>query len=111
MAWHYPLTFDPQRAFLPMCSVSLVPKSMGGWSGVGSGDPLILYPNKVFSPLCPCHDYYLKVFTSDKDWLLTLFLLLLPVQRANMRLTVNILIGAHITLVSGNENRRLGVNV
>ena len=27
-------------------------------------------------------------------------MLLLPVQRANMRLTVNILIGAHLTLVS-----------
>ena len=25
-AWHYPLTFDPQGAFLHMCWVSLVPK-------------------------------------------------------------------------------------
>ena len=29
MTWHYPLTFDPQGAFLCMCSVSLVPKEGG----------------------------------------------------------------------------------
>ena len=41
MSWHYPLTFDPQGAFVRICSVSLVPKE------VGSGDPLILYSNRV----------------------------------------------------------------
>ena len=41
MALSYLLTFDPQRAFLHMCSVSLVPKE---WE---SGDPLILYSNRI----------------------------------------------------------------
>ena len=40
MAWCYPLTFDPQGAFLCLCSVSFVPK-------VGNGDPLIFYSNRV----------------------------------------------------------------
>ena len=47
MAWHYPLTFDPQGTFLHMCSVSLVPKGR-------SGHPLILYSKQDFAPLCPC---------------------------------------------------------
>ena len=29
MTWRYPLTFDPQGAFLRMCNVSLVPKEGG----------------------------------------------------------------------------------
>lgn len=29
----------------------------------------------VFASLCPCHDYSLEMFTRDKDWLLTLYLL------------------------------------
>ena len=29
MAWHYLLSFEPQEAFLCMCSVSLVPKEWG----------------------------------------------------------------------------------
>ena len=41
MTWHYPVTFDPQGAFMSICSVSLVPKE------VGSQDPLILYSNRV----------------------------------------------------------------
>ena len=65
-----------------------------------------------FTPLCPCldyyldycHDYYLKVFTRNKHWLFTLFPLFLPFQRSNRRLTVNALIGAHLSLVSGNAN-------
>ena len=44
MAWSYTLTFDPQGASLPMCSVSLVPKR---GVGVGSRDPLILDLNRI----------------------------------------------------------------
>ena len=57
-----------------------------------------------FAPLCPCHDYYIKVFTRDKHWLFTWFLLLLPFQRANRRLIVNALTRAHLSLVSRNAN-------
>ena len=92
MAWPYPLTFDPQGAFLCMCSVSLVPKR-------GSRDL-----KQDFAPLCPCYDYYLKGFTRNKDWLFTLFILLLPLRRGNRRLIVNVLTGAHLSLVSGNAN-------
>ena len=70
------------------------------------GEQRSLHPllKQGFTSLCPCHDYYLKVFTRDKHWLFTLFLLLLPFQRANRRLIVNALIGAHLSLVSKNAN-------
>ena len=68
---------------MPMCSVSLVPKEWGG----RSLNPLL---KQGFAPFCLCHDYYLTVFTRDKHWLFTLFLLLLPFQRANRRLIVNV---------------------
>ena len=101
-AWHYPRTFAPQGGFLCTCSVFLVPKE---WRKK-TPSPL---RKQCFAPLC--HDYYLKVFTRDKHWLFTLFLLPLPFQRANRRLTVNPSTGAHLSLVSGNANRRLVVNV
>ena len=44
------------------------PKRVGG----GGRDPLILYSYRLLPPLCPCHDYYLKVFIRDKHWLFTL---------------------------------------
>ena len=70
------------------------------------------FPKQGFAPLCPCHDCcldychdcYLKVFTRDKHWLFTLFVLLLPFRRANRRLIVNALTGAHLSLVSENAN-------
>ena len=73
------------------------------------GEQRSLHPllKQGFTSLCPCHDYYLKVFTRDKHWLFTLFLLLLPFQRANRRLIVNSSTGAHLSLVSGNANRKL----
>ena len=106
------LDFCPQGVFLCICSVSLFPKR-------GRVDSPQLFTQQGFVPLCPCHDYYLdschnyylKVFTRDKDWLFTLFLLLLPFQRANRRLIVNSSTGAHLSLVSGNANRRPVVNV
>ena len=64
-------------------------------------------PKQDFSPLCSCCRCYLKVFTRDKTWLLTLFILLLLFQMANRRLIVNALPGAHLSPVSGNANRRL----
>ena len=105
MAWSYPLTFDPQGAFLCMCSVSLNPKR----GRRRSLNPLL---NQGFASLCPCHDcyldychdYHLKVFTRNKHWLFTLFLLFLSFQRSNRRLIVNALTGAHLSLVSEHAN-------
>ena len=104
MAWCYPLTFDPQGAFL--CMQSLPCPKRGG---VESLKPFL---KQSFAPLCPCHDYYLdychdyylKVFTRDKHWLFTLFLLSLPFQMVNRRLIVNALTGAHLSLISRNAN-------
>ena len=65
MPWRYSLTFNPQEDFLHICSVSLVPKGVGG-----SEDLLILYSNRAL-PLSVlainyyldyCRDYYFKVF-------------------------------------------------
>ena len=47
---------------------------------------------------------YLKVFIRDKHWLFTLFLLILPFWRENRRLTVNVLTGAYLSLISENAN-------
>ena len=95
----------PLGAFLLMCSVSCPQKG-------GNGAPFNPLLEQGFAPLCPCrdhyldycHDCYLKVFTRDKHWLLTLFLLLFPFQRANRRLLVNALTGAHLSLVSRNAS-------
>ena len=83
------LTFDLQGA--------LSPKG-------GKGRFLNPLLRQGFAPHCPCHDYYLRMFTRQKGRLFTRFLLLLPFQRANRRLIVNALTGAHLTLVSGNSN-------
>ena len=93
--------FCLQGAFLHRCRVSLVPKE-GEWR---SHNPLF---KQGFAPLCPCpdyyldycHDYYFKVFTADKHWLFTLFLLLLPFCRANGRLIVN---SSSISFISTQE--------
>ena len=60
---------------------------------------------RPFIPPSSC--LYIKVFTRDKHWLFTLFLLLLLFQRANRKLTVNASAGAHLLLVSRNASRRL----
>ena len=70
--------FWPRRSPFAHLEYLPCPKNRGG------RNPLILYSNKVFPPLClcldyyldDCHDYFLKVFTRDKDFLLTLCLLL-----------------------------------
>ena len=74
-----------------------------------SGEQKFLHPllKQDFVPHCPCHDYYLKVFTRGKGWLFPLFLLLLPFWRADRRLIVNALTGAHLSLISGNASGRL----
>ena len=41
MAWNYPLTFDPQGAFLHMSSVSPLSQKRE------KGDPLIVYIDRV----------------------------------------------------------------
>ena len=87
MVWHFHLTFNPQGAFLRMCSVSLVPKGGGR-----RGDLLIFYSSRISSLFILAMT--IKVFIRDKHWLFTLFLLLLPFQRANRKLTVNASTGA-----------------
>ena len=81
MGW-CPLLFDPQGAFLRMCSVSLAPKDenyVTSWS----------FPQGL-APLYHYHGYYLKVPTGDKVLLFTLFLLLFSSPRADRRLVVNV---------------------
>jgi len=51
--------------------------------------------------------YSLEVLTRDKDWLFTLFLLLLLFLRANGELIVHSSTGAHLSLIAGNAKRRL----
>ena len=120
MAGNYPLTFDTQRAFLPRGRVSLVPQR-GDWRSLNpflnQGFPYFCSCRGYYLDYCRdyyldyCRDYYLKVFTGGKDWLFTLFLLLLPFWRANRRLIVNALTGAHLSLISGNANMRLVLSI
>ena len=74
-----------------MCSVSLV---------LYLEETLLLF---VFASL----SYSLEVLTRDKDWLFTLFLLLLLFLRANGGLIFHSSTGAHLSLISGNAKRRL----
>ena len=77
----------------------------------GEGDPLIL----CSTGFCPslslpwllncldyCHDSSLEVFTRDKHWVFTLFLLLLPSWMTNRKLIVNALTGVHLSPISEN---------
>ena len=73
MGW-YPLLFDPQGAFLHLWNVSLAPRMGNIWCP----DPLL---KQGLAPLCCCHDC--QGDTGDKAWLFTLFVMLLPFQRAN----------------------------
>ena len=79
----------------------LSPALTGGFFTISHQGSLIVSSllKQGFATLCPCHDYYCKVLTRDKHWLFTLFLLLLPFRRANRRLIVNALTGAHLALV------------
>ena len=102
MVWCYPLTFNPQRVFLCMCSVSLVPEEGGSRS-------LIVHSNKVF-PSVPlprldhCHDYYLKVYTTDKHCLLYPVSVVTSILEGKQKADCNVLTGAHLSLVSENAN-------
>ena len=92
----------------PFCTCVVSPESRGrGWRSGRERRSLNPLPKQDFSPLCSCHGCYLKVFTRDKTWLLTLFILLLLFQMANRRPIVKALPGAHLSSVSGNANRRL----
>ena len=98
------------------CTCLVSPMSPKG----GEGRFLNPLLKQGFTSLCPRrHHYldyldyesYLKVFTRDKHQLFTLFLLLLPFWRANRRLIVNALTGAHLSHVSGNANSGLVVGI
>ena len=102
MVWCYPLTFNPQRVFLCMCSVSLVPEEGGSRS-------LIVHSNKVFLSvplprLDHCHDYYLKVYTTDKHCLLYPVSVVTAILEGKQKADCNVLTGAHRSLVSENAN-------
>ena len=83
-----------------MCSVSLILKR-------GKQRSFNLLLRQGFASLCPCHDYFLEMFTRDKDRLFTLILLLLPSWRTQRRLLINSSTGPHLSLASGNAKRRL----
>ena len=70
----------------------------------GSRDPLILYSNRILplSILAMTLTLTIAMITREKHWLFTLVLLLLPIWRANKRLIINALPGAHLTLDSRN---------
>ena len=51
----------------------------------------MIYSNKVFSSLCPCHDYYLEMFARGKDQLFV-----------NKRMIVSSSVGAPLSLDLGN---------
>ena len=73
MAWNYPLTFGSKEPFCT-CVVSTL-------------------SDRVFSFLCPCHDYSLEV--RDKNWLFTQFLL-----------AANSSTGAHLSPTSYSQRHR-----
>ena len=103
MAWHYPLAFDPHGALLHMRSVSLVPKE-------GGAEMPLSFTQTEFALLCPCHgydldyghDYYLKDVYKRQTLALYHVSVLLPFWRANRRLIINALTGAHLPLVAEN---------
>ena len=82
-----------------MCSVSR-PQSGGGR---GNGDPLILYSNRVLPFFVLAMTITLRILQETNSGNFP-FLLLLPFQRANRRLLVNALTGAHLSLLSRNAS-------
>ena len=103
MVWHFHLTFNPQGAF---CACVVFPLSQKGVER--RGDLLIFYSSRISSLFVLAMT--IKVFIRDKHWLFTLFLLLLPFQRANRKLIVNASTGATY-LLSQEMKNRLVVNV
>ena len=77
MAWNYPVSFDSTKPF---------------WACVVS--PLT---NRVFSFLCPCHNYSLRL---ENDCLFTLFLL-------GVNSSTGIYIPSHVSLISGNAKGKM----
>ena len=74
-------------------------------------DPLIVHSNKVFPSLSLPQLLTLTIamiitlrYIQETNAYYTLFLLLLPFWRANRRLIVNALTGAHLSIVSENAN-------
>ena len=77
--WH----LTPKETFCS-CVVFPLPQWGGEWRSL---DPLL---KQGFAPLWSGHDSYLKASTRDKTWLFTMWLSLVPFQRANRRLILNI---------------------
>ena len=82
MGW-CPPPLDPPGDFLCVCRVSLAPRMRNAW-------PLDLLYKQGVTPLCFCHNCYLKVSARDQAWLFTLFLWIFLFRSANRRLVVNI---------------------
>lgn len=98
MAWCYPLPFGPQRTFLHICSVSLVPKEGAG----RSLNPLLKQGFLLLFVLAMTITF--RCLQERNTGLFTLFMLLPAFQRAIRSLIENVLTGAHPSLVSENAN-------
>ena len=92
MAWNDLLTSDSKEPFCACVVFSL-----------------ILFSDRVL-PLFVHAKIITWMFTRDKDWLLTLFLLLLQFLRAKRGLVVNSSTGTHLSVAPGNAEWRLAVN-
>jgi len=88
-----------------MCSVSFVPKEGGSRSlnrSLKQGFPLFVLAMAITLTIAMI--ITLRCIQETNAAYYTLFLLLLPFWRANRRLIVNALTGAHLSLVSENAN-------
>ena len=95
-----------------MCSVSFVPKEGGSRSlnrSLKQGFPLFVLAMAITLTIAMI--ITLRCIQETNAAYYTLFLLLLPFWRANRRLIVNALTGAHLSLVSGNADNRLVVGI
>ena len=102
MVWHYSLTFDPKEPSHACVVSPLFQKKEG------SGDPLILYPNRILPFFVLAKTIILRIFTRQRPTIYPVSVV--PFWWAN-RLTVNALTGAHLSLVSGNAKRRLVLSI
>ena len=87
MVWHYSLTFDPKEPS-HACAVSPLFQKKEG-----SGDPLILCPNRILPFFVLATTILLRIFTRQRLPIDPVSVV--PFWRAN-RLTVNALTGAHL---------------
>ena len=93
MVWHYSLTFDPKEPSHAGVVSPLFQKKEG------SGDPLILYPNRILPFFVLAKTIILRIFTRQRPTIYPVSVV--PFWWAN-RLTVNALTAAHLSLVQAS---------